>query len=66
MWKKLFKKKHSYVKKGKTISLQTWTGPEGSRRLRLSDFKTVGTCVSPTHWPPSPPGNIPGIPSVRS
>ena len=25
------------------IPLQTWTGPEGSRRLRLSDFKTIGT-----------------------
>jgi len=29
--------------KGKTIPLQAWTGPEGSRRLRLPDFKTVGT-----------------------
>jgi len=29
--------------KGKGIPLQTWTGPEGSRRLRLPDFKTVGT-----------------------
>ena len=27
----------------KAIALQTWTGPEGSRRLRLSDFKTFGT-----------------------
>jgi hypothetical protein len=26
----------------KTIPLQAWTGPEGSRRLRFSDFKTVG------------------------
>jgi len=31
------------VKKGKTIPLQTWTGPKGSRRLRLPDFKTIGT-----------------------
>jgi hypothetical protein len=30
-------------KKGKTITLQTWTSPEGSRRLRLPDFKTIGT-----------------------
>jgi hypothetical protein len=22
---------------------QAWTGPDGSRRLRLPDFKTVGT-----------------------
>jgi hypothetical protein len=29
--------------KGKAIPLQTWTGPEDSRRLRLPDFKTVGT-----------------------
>jgi len=29
--------------KGKAIPLQTWTGPEGSRRLRLPDFKTVST-----------------------
>ena len=30
-------------KKGKAIPLQAWTGPEGSRRLRLPDFKTVST-----------------------
>ena len=30
-------------KKGKAIPLQAWTGPEGSRRLRLPDFKTIGT-----------------------
>jgi len=29
--------------KGKIIPLQAWTGPEGSRRLRLPDFKTIGT-----------------------
>jgi hypothetical protein len=29
--------------KDKAIPLQAWTGPEGSRRLRLPDFKTVGT-----------------------
>jgi len=27
----------------KAIPLQAWTGPKGSRRLRLPDFKTVGT-----------------------
>jgi len=31
------------VKQGKAIPLQAWTGLEGSRRLRLPDFKTVGT-----------------------
>jgi hypothetical protein len=29
--------------KGKAIPLQAWTGPEGSRRLRLPDFRTIGT-----------------------
>jgi hypothetical protein len=30
-------------KKGKAIQLQAWTGPEGSRRMRLPDFKTIGS-----------------------
>jgi hypothetical protein len=25
------------------VGLQAWTGPEGSRRSRLADFKTIGT-----------------------
>jgi len=29
--------------KGKAKSLQAWRGPEVSRRLRLTDFKTIGT-----------------------
>jgi len=29
--------------RGKGIPSQAWTGPEGSRRLRLLDFKTIGT-----------------------
>ena len=28
---------------GRAIPLQAWTGPEGSRSLRLPDFKTTGT-----------------------
>jgi hypothetical protein len=28
--------------KGKAIPLQAWTCPEGSRRLRFPDFKTIG------------------------
>jgi len=28
---------------GKSIPLQAWTDPEGSRRLRLPDFKTFDT-----------------------
>jgi len=34
---------YSFKGKGKAIPLQAWTGPEGSRRLRLPDFKTIGT-----------------------
>jgi hypothetical protein len=30
-----------YHQKGKATPLQAWTGPEGSRRLRLPDFKTI-------------------------
>jgi len=29
--------------KGKAIQLQPWTDPEGSRRLKLPDFKIIGT-----------------------
>jgi len=29
--------------KGKAIPLQAWRGPEGSRKLRIPDSKTVGT-----------------------
>ena len=29
------------VKKGKAVPLQAWTGPEGSRKLRLPDFVTT-------------------------
>jgi hypothetical protein len=29
--------------KGKAIPLQVCRDPEGSRRLRLPDFKTIGT-----------------------
>jgi hypothetical protein len=29
------------ISKGKAIPLQAWTDPEGSRRLRLPDFKTI-------------------------
>jgi hypothetical protein len=36
--------KNMYInKKGKAIPLQAWTSPEGSRRLRLPDFKTIGS-----------------------
>ena len=29
--------------KDKEIPVQAWTSPEGSKRLRLPDYKTVGT-----------------------
>ena len=29
--------------KDKAIPLRAWTGPEGPRRVRLPDFKTIGT-----------------------
>jgi hypothetical protein len=28
---------------GKAIPLQAWAGPEGFKKVRLSDFKTIGT-----------------------
>jgi hypothetical protein len=31
------------VSKSRSIPLQAWTGPEGSRRMRIPDLKTVGT-----------------------
>jgi hypothetical protein len=31
-----------YLVDGKGITLQAWTGPEVSRRLRIPHFKTVG------------------------
>jgi len=34
---------HLQGKKGKATPLQAWRGPEGSRRLRFPDFKTIGT-----------------------
>ena len=35
----LFHSLHLY--KGKAVPLQAWTGPKGSRKLRLSDFMTM-------------------------
>jgi len=41
--------------KGKSVPLQAWSGPEGSRKLRFSDFVTTaqdgGKVVSLTHRP---------------
>ena len=35
--------KITYPCKGKAILIHAWTSPEGSRRLRVPDFKTFGT-----------------------
>jgi len=39
---------------GKAVPLQAWSGPEGSRKLRFPDFKTMaqdgGKVVILTHW----------------
>jgi hypothetical protein len=32
-----------YTGKGKAIPVQAWRGPEGSRRLKVPGFKTIGT-----------------------
>jgi len=52
------------IKKGKAILLEAWSGPEGTRKLRLPDFMTMaqegGKIVSRTHRPHLPPGNPPG------
>jgi len=36
-----FNKVYIYIGKGKAVPLQAWTGPEGSRKLRLPDFMTT-------------------------
>jgi hypothetical protein len=50
--------------KGKAIPLQSLTGPVGSRRLRLLDFKKIATLMWQRCQPYAPaaftPGNIPG------
>ena len=50
--------------KDKAVPLQAWSGPEDSRNLRFADFVTTtqdgGKVASLTHWPPLPPGNVPG------
>ena len=49
---------------GKAVPLQAWSGPEGSRKLRLPDFATTaqdgGKVVSLTYRPPLHLGNAPG------
>jgi len=50
--------------KGKAVPLQAWSVPDGSRKLRFTDYMATaqdgGKVVSPTHRPPLPLGNAPG------
>jgi len=50
--------------KSKSVSLQAWSGPGGTRKLRFPDYMTTaqdgGKVVSPMHRPTSPTGNAPG------
>ena len=49
---------------GKSVPLQAWSGPEGTRKLRFPDYVTMdpngGKIVSLTYRSPLPPGNVPG------
>jgi len=53
-------------KKRKSVPLQAWSGPEGSKKLRFPDFMTTalegGKVLSLKHRPTLPPGNNPGTP----
>jgi len=55
--------------KGTAIPLQAWTGPEGSRRLRLPDLRQSahegGKVVTPMHRPPLPQEIFLALISVR-
>ena len=48
----------------KSVPLQAWSGPEGSRKLRFPDYMTTAQdgrkVISLTHRPPLPRGNAPG------
>ena len=52
------------ARKDKAVPLQSWSGPEGSRKLRFPDLMTTakegGKVVSLRHGPPLPPGNSSG------
>jgi hypothetical protein len=57
-------RKFNLRRRKKTVPLQAWSGPEGSRKLRFPDFMTTaqdgGKGVSLTHHATLPPGNTPG------
>jgi hypothetical protein len=60
-----------HVKKGKVkaVPLQAWSGPEGSRKSKFSDFMTTaqdgGKVVSLTHRPHLPQEILLVLVSVR-
>jgi hypothetical protein len=57
------------VRKGKSVPLQAWSGPEGSRKLRFLDFMTTaqegGKVVSLKHRPHLPQEILLVLISVR-
>ena len=57
-WKNMYDYTGYNMTESKAVPLQVWIGPEGSRMLRLPDFKTfgawMGKVVSPTNQPPLP------------
>jgi hypothetical protein len=52
------------ISKGKAVPLRSWSGPEGTKKLRFPHYMTTaqdgGKVVSLTHRPPLPPENAPG------
>ena len=54
----------AHICNGKSVPLEAWIGPEGSRKLRFPDFMTTaqegGKVISLTHRPLLTPGNSPG------
>ena len=61
IWNEWLKNNFSYCfskgkGKGKTVLLQAWSGPEGSRKLRFPDYMAAaqngGKVVSLMHRPP--------------
>jgi hypothetical protein len=60
----LILKNYSKKVKGKTVPLQAWSDPEGSRNLTFPYFMTAtqddGKVVSLKHRPTLPPANTPG------
>ena len=55
--------------KGKSVPLEAWSGPQGSRKLRFPDFMTTaqdgGKVVSLTRRPPLPQETLLVLTSVR-